>query len=236
MDVEKLEMLEKETQPPKRFTQATILKEMEKLGLGTKATRAQILQTLYDRGYIRDKTITVTQLGKSVISSLEKYCGEVVSLELTRKFEQEMEDIQEGKRKQDEVLKEARASLEKTLQEFKTNEKKIGEVILVALKESLKEETIVGTCEKCGGELRIIYSKATRKRFVGCSGYPKCSNSFPMPQKGTVKVTSAKCKTCGLKTISVRTGKRPWKMCVRCGFVNNKSKPKEGKAGPKKKS
>jgi DNA topoisomerase-1 len=168
----------------------------------------------------------VTQLGKSVISSLEKYCGEVISVELTRKFEKEMEDIQAGQRRQDEVIGEARAALEKTLDEFKSNGKRIGEVILGALKESLKEETIVGECEKCGGELRIIYSKATRKRFVGCSGYPKCSNSFPMPQKGTVKVTSAKCKTCGLKTISVRTGKRPWKMCVRCGFVNSKKAKK----------
>ena len=225
--VENLELLEKETQPPKRFTQATILKEMEKLELGTKATRAQILETLYDRGYIKEKAIIVTKLGKSVIISLERYAPDIVSIELTEKFEQEMEDIQNGKRKREQVVEDAKETLKKILATFKSNEKKVGEEIYDALKESLKQETIVGKCDKCGGELRIIYSKATRKRFIGCSGYPKCSNSFPLPQMGSVSVMSGKCKTCGLNMVSVKSkGRRPWKLCVRCGFANSKKKKK----------
>ena len=231
VEVKSLDLLEKETQPPKRFTQASILKEMENLGLGTKATRAQILQTLYDRDYIRERTLIVTKLGQSVTLSLEKYCPEIVSVELTRKFEQEMEDIQKGKRKREEVVEEAKEALKKILSEFKTKEKNIGGEILDAVKESMKEENTIGKCDKCGSELRVIYSKATRKRFVGCSGYPKCSNSFPLPQMGTVKALSTKCKTCGLKMVSVKSkGKRPWKLCIRCGFVSAKKK----KAGKKK--
>jgi DNA topoisomerase-1 len=228
VEVSKLELLKKETQPPKRFTQASILKEMETLGLGTKATRAQILETLYDRGYIKEKTILVTKLGQSVTLSLEKYCPEIVSLELTKKFEQEMEDIQAGSRKRVDVVNEARETLKKILDEFRANEKNIGLGILGALKESIQQENIVGKCDKCGSDLRIIYSKATHKRFVGCSGYPKCSNGFPLPQLGSVNVLSAKCKTCGLSTISVKSkGKRPWKMCVRCGFANKKKEEKD---------
>ena len=231
VEVKELNFLEKVTQPPKRFTQGSILKEMENLGLGTKATRAQILQTLYDRGYIKERTIEVTKLGESVILSLENNCPEVISVELTRKFEQDMEDIQEGKRKRDEVIQEAKDTLKKILTEFKSKEKNVGEVILEAVKESLKEENTIGECDKCGEELRIIYSKATRKRFVGCSGYPKCSNSFPLPQMGTIRALSARCKTCGLKMVSVKPkGKRPWKLCVRCGFATTKKKSKKKKS------
>jgi DNA topoisomerase-1 len=102
--------------------------------------------------------------------------------------------------------------------------------MLKAVKEYEKEIHRVGNCE-CGGELRIIHSKKTGKRFIGCSNYPKCTHSFPLPQFGFLTMTSKLCKTCGLKIVSVRAkGKRPWRLCVRCGFEKSKKK----KAGAKK--
>ncbi len=113
------------------------------------------------------------------------------------------------------VIKEAEEELRRILTDFKTHEKEIGTHIKEAVREYEKEIHTVGICNKCGkGELKIIHSRRTGKRFVGCSNYPKCHNSFPLPQHGYVEVISRKCK-CGLGLIQVRTaGKRPWRFCV----------------------
>jgi len=235
LGVKGLDILDKETQPPKKYTQATVLKEMESLGLGTKATRALILETLYNRGYIEDRNVIVTKLGQSVIESLEKYAPEVISIELTRQFEQEMEAIQEGKKKRQDVVKEAEDSLGKTLENFKQNEVDIGKGLLQVVIEQHKKENTVGKC-KCGGDL-IIRRSRKGKRFIGCSSYPKCTETFSLPHYGMVKVLREKCENegCGLYVVSVKaSGKRPWKLCVRCGFVGGKKakgKDSKGKSG-----
>jgi len=231
----KILLLDKETQPPKRLTQASILKEMEKLGLGTKGTRAMILQTLYDRGYISEDSITVTKLGQSVVRALDKYCPDIVEVELTKRFEKEMEEIQEGKRKPDEVIAEAESELAKILKRFKENEGKIGAELLVIVRETAKEEATIGKCPTCGKDLTIRNSKAG-KRFVGCSGYPDCTQTYSLPQNGYIRKLPELCKTCGLNVLSIKgKGKRPWKLCIRCGFVNFKKKEEvaaEGSAKP----
>jgi DNA topoisomerase-1 len=222
VDVKEIKLLDKETQPPKMFTQASILKEMEKLSLGTKATRAGILQTLYDRGYIKERAITVTELGKSVVESLEKNCPEIVSVELTKQFERKMEDIQEGEVKRDDVVKGAEESLRKILREFKKKEKVIGTELLAGVREMMKEDSVIGRC-KCGGELQIKSSR-TGKRLVGCSNYPKCTETYSLPQKGRLTILKKKCE-CGLYIVRVKQfRKRYWDLCVRCGFVGRKSK------------
>jgi DNA topoisomerase-1 len=222
----KIEMSEKETTPPKRYSQATILKIMEDQNLGTKATRAQILQTLYDREYIKENSIAITSLGSAVIKALEKYCPEIISVDLTNMFEEEMEEIQAGKRKREDVIKEAEETLGKILATFKEHEKHIGAELKVGIQEFEKSITLVGKCDKCGGELRIIHSKASGKKFVGCSGYPTCRNGFPLPQKGQIKTINKTCPNCGLNFVEVKQyGRRPWTLCVRCGFASN-IKPK----------
>lgn len=223
----KVEMIDKETTPPKRYSQASILKIMEDLNLGTKATRAQIIHTLYERDYIKENSIQVTALGSSVVKSLEHYCPEIISVELTKTFEEDMEQIQKGKRKREDVILEARKQLEQILKTFKENEKKIGEELKEGIREYEKSITYVGKCEKCGGDLRIMHSKASGKKFVGCSNYPKCRHGFPLPQKGKVKATDKKCPNCGLKFVEVRQWRRrPWMLCPRCGFAS-KIKPKK---------
>lgn len=237
VDVRKIDLLDKETQPPPRYTQASILYEMEKNGIGTKATRSQILQTLYDRGYIQEKSIVVTRLGQAVVQALEKYSPEIVSVELTRKFEREMEDIENGKKRREDIIKEAEEELTRILKDFKEHEKEIGRDILEAVKEYERSLRTVGKCEKCGKDLMIIHSKKTGKRFVGCTGYPKCSNSYPLPQHGYLTVTPKPCKTCALHLIQVKSkGRRPWRFCIKCGFeVKRKTKGKgRGKAKTKK--
>ncbi|MEM2896842.1 MAG: DNA topoisomerase I [Candidatus Bathyarchaeia archaeon] len=211
----KLEQLAKETQPPGRYSQGSILKELERRNLGTKATRAEILQTLYDRRYIIGKSIQVTKLGEAVIEALKEFSPRIVSEELTRHFEKEIEQVFYGKKRREDVVEEAKETLTEVLKEFKENEENIGKKLSEGLVEARKEERRLGACPNCGGELRIIFSRKTKKVFCGCTGYPKCKTSFPLPQFATVTPLGKNCEVCGLPMIQVnRKGKRPFRMCI----------------------
>jgi len=211
----KLEELAKETQPPARYSQGSIIKEMEARSLGTRATRSEILQTLYDRRYILGKSILVTKLGEAVTKALKEYCPKILSEELTRKFEKEMEDVYNGKKKREEVVEEAKRTLEEILKEFKANEKKIGKKLLEGLQEAREEERRIGKCPNCGSELRIIRSRRTGLFFVGCSNYPKCKTGYPLPHNSRIQATGKVCEKCGTPIVQVlRKGKRPFRMCL----------------------
>ncbi|MCD6557718.1 MAG: DNA topoisomerase I [Candidatus Aenigmarchaeota archaeon] len=215
LNIKKIEQLEKETQPPQRFSQGSVLKEMEKRGLGTKATRAQILQTLYNRNYLIGKSITVTDLGISVSDILEKNVPEVISEKLTRYFEKETEKIELGKEKREKVLEEARKTLTKILKKFKEKEAKIGKELTKSVIETQEKQAILGKCPKCGGILKVHKSWRTKKRFVGCSNYPKCKYGQPLPKEGIIEATGKVCPECGSPIIQIRrVGKRPFRMCI----------------------
>ncbi len=191
--VSKIEQLAKETQPPGRYSQGSVLKEMEKRNLGTKATRAEILKTLYDRRYILGQSIKVTKLGEVVIRALQEYSPRILSEELTRKFEDESEQVLNGKLKREKVLNEAKETLVDLLKDFKINEKKIGKKLLEGLQQAREEERRLGTCINCKtGELRILRSRFSNKFFVGCSSYFKCAKcGF------TRTACKCKCEICG---------------------------------------
>jgi len=215
LTVRELKFEEKETQPPPRYNPASIVKEMEARNLGTKGTRAPILQNIYGRGYIFGNQITVTDLGIEVVDSLLKHCPEIVSEELTAQFELEMEAIQEGKRDKEEVIAKARAELNKILDKFKQHQLEIGKQLAEAYRVTRMKQRILGKCSKCGGDLRVIVSRATHKRFVGCSNYPKCANTFPLPQAGMIVSLGRMCERCGAPMIQVnRVGMRPYRMCI----------------------
>ncbi|MEM5766438.1 MAG: DNA topoisomerase I [Candidatus Aenigmatarchaeota archaeon] len=214
--VVKLEELAKETQPPARYSQGSIIKEMEARNLGTRATRSEILQTLYSRGYIVGKSIQVTKLGEAVVKALKNYCPRILSEELTRKFEEEMELVYNGKKKREEVVEEAKKALKEILEEFKANEKKIGKKLLEALMVKREEERRLGNCPNCKtGELRILRSRLSGKFFVGCGNYPKCKTGYPLPHNASIQATGKICEKCGTPIIQVlRRGKRPFRMCL----------------------
>jgi len=209
------ELEEKETQPPPRYNPASIVKEMEAKHLGTKGTRGPTIQTLYDRGYIFGTQITVSDLGMQVIEALNRHCPEIVSEELTAKFELEMEAIQEGKRRKEEVLKEARDELDRILQKFKLHEAEIGKKLGEAQRAAVNKARLLGKCPACGGDLKVIVSRKSRKRFAGCSNYPKCNFSFPLPQRGFIMSLNQNCPQCGAPMIQVKlAGRRPYRMCL----------------------
>lgn len=195
-------ILSKMTKPPPRYNPASAVKMMEKLGIGTKATRAQIVDILYERGYVEGKKIEVTSLGKKTVEALRKNCPQIVSVKLTRHFEKEMDEIYEGKKEREEVIEEAKEELTEIFDKFKEKETEIGKTIYEGLKETRDKKNVVGKCPECGSELRIIRSKKTKKRFVGCSGYPDCTKSYPLPQKGKVTPTGEVC-TCGAPVVKI---------------------------------
>lgn len=215
LEVKDVKFEEKKTQPPPRYNPASIVKEMEAKNLGTKGTRAPILQNIQERGYIFGNQITVTDLGMEVVDSLLKYCPEIASEELTAEFEREMDAIQEGKRNKDEVIAKAREELDRIMGKFKQHRLEIGKHLAEAYRTTQMKQRVLGKCSKCDGDLRLIVSRATRKRFVGCSNYPKCTNSFPLPQAGAVVPLGKTCAQCKAPTIQVyRPGRRPYKMCI----------------------
>ncbi len=207
------ELIEKETQPPKRFTAASTVRELEKKGLGTKATRSQILETLFNRGYLTgSKSIQVTELGLSVYRTLHSYCDEIASVKLTREIEAEVEQISEGKADPDKVVEHGRKDLDKILRKFKESEEKIGKNLLSALKETRREQNKLGEC-KCGGDL--ILRKSRFGLFVGCNNYPDCKQTYPLPKNALIQSLDQVCEKCGTPIVKViRKGRRPFVMCL----------------------
>jgi len=227
---------QKETQPPKRFSPASIVSELEKRNLGTKATRSAILETLYDRGYIKEKSIEATPLGISLIETLEKYSPIIIDEELTRHFEKEMESIQEEKtgfiEHEKRVIDKAKDTITKIAKQFGKSESKIGHELLDAnmqLREQQKIENTLNSCPKCGkGNLAITYSKKTRRQFVACDAYPECKTTYSLPPNGTIKKTEKICETCNWPILMrFSKGKRPWQFCFNPECQTNKERLEE---------
>ncbi len=214
--VKKTELIAKETQPPARFSQGSVLKEMEQKSLGTKSTRAQILQILYNRGYLIGKSIEVTELGEQLSNILEKNVPDVISEKLTGHFEEMTEQIETGKQKKDVVLEDAKKRITKICGAFKKNEKRIGDLLTESVIATQDKQSKLGKCLSCGGTLKVHKNWRTGKRFVGCTGYPKgCRTGFPLPREGVIMSTEKTCEECKQPIIQVQApGRRPFRMCL----------------------
>ncbi|NJE12956.1 DNA topoisomerase I [Thermococcus sp. LS2] len=194
----------KKTKPPARYSPASVIKKMEDLGIGTKATRAQILETLYQRGYIEGKKkIKVTPLGMKVVEALEKNVPEIVSVELTREFEEKMEEIMKQKLSKDKVIEEAKEQLIKILKEFKAKELDIGKELMEKLIES--EERKTKKSKKKTAKDLTAEEKETMKQAVD-NGERKEEK-----KRNNDEIIVGKCPKCGGDLIvkyNRKTGKR----------------------------
>ncbi|MEM3399764.1 MAG: DNA topoisomerase I [Candidatus Micrarchaeia archaeon] len=208
-DAEKVVIKSKKTRPPARYTKASIIQALESRGLGTKATRAQIVETLFKRGYVEGRSICVTKLGIAVCTTLEKYCPELLDEKFTRELEEKMDRIQTGEIRREEVIGEGKRTLTMMLAKFKEVERAVG-LDLAAGIEGKKE---IGRCKSCGAGLVVIN---TRKGsvFVGCTNYPKCRNTYPLPQKSIFKETGKTCEVCKTPVLLVIRGKTKFEMCL----------------------
>ncbi len=227
---------EKETQPPRRYSPASILSELEKKNLGTKATRAAILETLENRGYIKDRNVKATPLGISLIGILEKYSKIIIDEKLTRDLEEEMEEILNSKKglkdKQKILLEKAKKIITQIAYDFEKNEEKIGKELLTAniqQREQQKIENKLCVCPVCKkGNLAITYSRKTKRFFVACDAYPNCKTTYSLPPNGTIKKTNKLCEKCGFPMLMcLKARRKPWFFCFNSDCETNKERIEE---------
>lgn len=218
------ELFDKETQPPSRYGQGRLIRIMDDMGIGTKATRADIINKLVSRYYIHGNPLQPTNMAYSVIDTLEEYAPTIVKPDMTKQLEMDMDKISEGKITEADVLKESREMLNKIFDELEKNHEDIGR----SLQSGLREDRIVGKCQCCGSDLSIRKSKKGA-RFIGCNGYPECSFSLPVPRTGQVVVTDKMCDEHQMYKIKIITdGKRPWELgCPQCNFIEWQKKLEE---------
>ncbi len=203
----------KKTKPPSRYNQGQLIKVLEQKNIGTKATRAQILDILYKRGYLKgSSTIYITPLGKKIVEIMINYLPKIVDLEMTRELEEALEKIRENKENPKEVLKKNMELVKESAEYFKEREEEIGRLLVEGKKEAEKEkleDNKVKNCE-CGGALVIKEGK--KGKFIGCTNWPKCKISYPLPDYK--RLLKKKCKNCGARLFS--NGK--FKFCAICGY------------------
>jgi DNA topoisomerase-1 len=207
----------KYTQGPARFNPASLLKLLERENLGTKATRSSIVDSVKSRGYTQGDNFELSTLGYAVFETLAQFMPDVLSSDMTRKLEIEMENIQEGTIDRGSVIDRTKAHLLIILEEFKNKEEQIGETLVKGLQRYWKDTEELGNCPTCGdGILRVVRSPKSGKRFVGCSNYKegKCDQTFPLPQKGLIKPLDSVCPHCNHRMIKIVSGKRAWTTCI----------------------
>ena len=218
------ELFDKETQPPSRYGQGRLIRLMDEMGIGTKATRADIINKLISRYYIHGNPLQPTNMAYSVIDTLEQYAPTIVKPDMTKQLEADMDRISDGSISEADVLKESREMLNNIFDELEENHEEIGR----SLQSGLREDRIVGKCLRCGSDLIIRKSKKG-SRFIGCGGYPDCDFSLPLPRTGQVVVTDKMCDEHQMYKIKLITeGKRPWELgCPQCNFQEWQKKIEE---------
>ncbi len=219
--IDNIKFEEKETQPPKRYTPASLITILERKSLGTKTTRSLIIDTLFNRGYLDGKSIQATPLGIKLIETLEKHSPIIIDENLTRDLEEKMEEIQNTKSSPESLKEKGEkivASVEKLITDiskgFKSNELDIGKSLLEGtqeLREMQKEQNTIMPCPVCKtGNLTIKYSKKTSRYFVACDKYPECKATYSLPPNSLIKNTG-KTNEEGLPLLlAIRKGKKPW--------------------------
>ncbi len=209
--VEEKNLDEGQTQPPARYAQGKLIEKMEELGLGTKSTRHTIIESLYERGYILGDPLVPTETGISVTEALRKYATPISTPEMTAELEQDMDKIAEGEVGREAVVEKSRDRLDEVMQMLEDSREKLVEEI----RNGIREDKILGKCPNCGEGLRMLRARKSKKRFVGCSGYPDCTTTFPLPQTGSVMATGEICPECNSPKIKVIAAKRkPWVLCL----------------------
>ncbi len=220
---------DKETQPPKRYTQSSIIQELEKRNLGTKATRAHIIDSLYQREYVYGTPIKPAEIGIETIKILEKYSDEIIDEKLTSYFEEEMEKIRNKEEKEENIIKEAKKRLTAILKKFREKEDKIGKELKKAYYETENKKNLVGKCPKCKkGNLMIRYSHKTKKEFIACDN-PDCDLILNLPQNGKIYTTKKICPKCSYPIIGIAKKRKKQEICLNPECKNKEIKDKEAK-------
>lgn len=211
-----VEVEEKLEQGPARYNQGSLLEKMERESIGTKATRADTIATLVERGYVEGSSMKVTDLGLAVIETMERYAPSILTTGLTRDIEKKIEAVEGGSCGDAELIRMTVRSIAEQLVRLRANEDLVGREIDNALAATIAATFVLGSCPVCkSGQLRIIRSRKTKKRFAGCTNYTAgCRASAPLPQRGTIKTTPNPCPRCSWPVVRVMGRRTPWRLCI----------------------
>ncbi|WP_265110463.1 DNA topoisomerase I [Halosolutus halophilus] len=201
--IDDVELEEKQTQPPRRYGQSRLIETMEDLGLGTKSTRHNTLEKLYDRGYIESDPPRPTKLAMAVVDAAESYADRVVSEEMTAQLEADMDAIASGEATLDDVTDESREMLEEIFANLADSREEIGD----HLRKSLKDDKRLGPCPECGEDLLVRQSRHG-SYFVGCDGYPDCEFTLPLPSTGKPLILESECEEHELNEVKMLAGRQ----------------------------
>ncbi len=180
------------TQPPSRYTEASLVKALEEDGIGRPSTYAPTISTILARGYIRreKKNLIPTELGMIVTDLMKKYFKDIVDIQFTAEMENKLDGVEEGITDWKRVIEEFYQPFVKTLSEADKNLEKI----------EIEDEVSDVICEKCGSNM--VYKMGRYGRFLACPNFPACRNT-----KAIVEELDVPCPKCGGKLV-IRKSKR----------------------------
>jgi DNA topoisomerase-1 len=189
----KIEPKQHFTQPPPRYTEASLVRTLEEKGIGRPSTYAPTLETIQKRGYVtlEDKKFVPTELGELVTEQMERFFPEILDVEFTAHMEEELDHIEEGKEEWVEVLKNFYGPFSERLKVAEEEMKKV----------EIQDEVSDEICDKCGRPL--VYKMGRFGKFLACSGFPECRNTKPI-----VIDTGVTCPTCQQGKVVERRSKK----------------------------
>lgn len=197
------------TQPPPRYTEASLVKAMEEDGIGRPSTYAPTIATITARGYVarEKKTLYPTELGYIVTDLMKENFEDIVDIGFTANMEDKIEEVADGRASWKQVIRDFYGPFEKTLKEA---EEKIGDI-------EIKDEESDVVCEKCGR--KMVYKQGRFGKFLACPGFPECRNT-----KAITVELGVDCPVCGGKVL-VRKSKKgaTFYACEHspeCGFIS----------------
>ena len=234
-----LELMPKQnfTQPPPRYTEASLVKELEKKGIGRPSTYATILSTIVDRQYvaIEKRKLIPSELGMLITDLLVENFPKILDVGFTANLEEQLDKIEEGKLDWIQSLQEFyqpfNQELERAAKEMRNIKKE-------------REEMTDEKCEKCGEPMKIKYGRFGK--FLACSGFPKCRNTRPLetPSESAADATTASeneekneiqetCEKCGKPMVLKRGRYGSFLACSGYPECKNTKKIAQGRSGEK---
>ncbi|MGE5630650.1 MAG: type I DNA topoisomerase [Caulobacteraceae bacterium] len=209
LKLKKLDPKQHFTEPPLRYTEATLVKTLEEKGIGRPSTYAPIISTILARGYVvREKKFLVpTDLGEKITGLLKEHFSDIVNVEFTANMENKLDEVEEGEKDWVQIVREFYIPFEKTL---KSAEEKVGKI-------EIQDEVSDVICEFCGRNM--VYKQGKFGKFLACPGFPQCRNT-----KAIIESTGIKCPKCEGELIARKTKKgRKFYGCSNypeCNFVS----------------
>lgn len=181
LPVREIRVVEGRTSPPPLHNAGSLLLMMQRLGLGTKSTRHEILDLLFRRQYVTGRALRTTAAGRALVNALAIYGSEVTSPDMTSGLEERMTAIAQGGATPDEVVSESRKALHEVLAELRAHADSLGRW----LRDATFLEKDHGPCEACGKGRLIRRRTKTGWSFLGCTEFPTCRQRFRLDRLGT---------------------------------------------------